>query len=161
MAASGFGLSLRCGLGCFQLVLRVRLQYEIANAFLRARVPLLNGLAMVSAVTRSKKLADEVRILARWARRREGKTLSPEASVRIALVAAAANGDATAWSNFVGEWIIELGFADMTLEQAIALQGDLYRLFHLDPSLWETCGRAEAALAAFVASFPDSADQNT
>jgi hypothetical protein len=119
--------------------------------------PLLNSLAMVSAITRSKELADEVRILARGARRREGKKLSPEKSARVALVAAAANRDEPAWSNFVGEWLTELAFADMTVEQAVALQGDLYTLFHLEPALWETCSRAEAALSAFVAAFPDSA----
>jgi len=122
--------------------------------------PLLNSLAMVSAVTRSKELADEVRILARGARRRDGMKLSPEASARIALVAAAANRDVSAWSSFVGEWFTELAFADMTVKQAVALQGDLYTLFHLEPALWETCGRAEAALSAFIESFPDQLAQS-
>ena len=112
---------------------------------------------MVSAVSRSKELADEVRILARGARRREGKKLSPEASARIALIAAAAHQDETTWSSFVGEWLTELGFADMTADQATALQGWLYILFHLEPRFWENCGRGEAALAAFVASVPESA----
>jgi hypothetical protein len=117
---------------------------------------LVNGLAMVSAVTRTKELAAEVRILARGARRREGKKLSPEASARIALIAAAAHRDDVAWSNFIGEWLTELAFADMTVDQATALQGSLYTLFHLEPRLWENCGRAEAALVAFVASVPES-----
>lgn len=121
---------------------------------------LLNGLATVSAVTRSKALADEVRILSRAARRRAGNNLTPEAIARIALVAAAANNDLTAWSNFVGDWLTELAFADMTREQALALQGDLYRLLHVEPVLWETCGRAEAALSAFVGSLPDDADES-
>ena len=49
----------------------------------------------------------------------------------------------------------KLGFADMTIDQAAALQGSLYTLFHLEPRLWENCGRGEAALAAFVASVPE------
>jgi hypothetical protein len=118
----------------------------------------LNGLATVSAVTRSRVLADEVRILSRGALRRTGTNLTPEAVARIALVAAAANSDLAAWGNFLGDWLTELAFADMTREQGIALQGDLYRLLHAEPVLWETCGRAEAALSAFVESFPDDAE---
>ena len=139
-----------------QALRRVGYQLRKVNAADDA-FPLLNGLAMVSAVSRSKELADEVRILARGARRREGKKLSPEASARIALIAAAAHQDETAWSNFVGEWLTELGFADMTADQATDLQRWLYILFHLEPLFWENCGRGEAALAAFVASVPESA----
>src|SRR5947209_8028066 len=77
---------------------------------------LLNGLAMVSAVTRSRVLADEVRILSRGALRRPGTRLTPEAIARIALVAAAANNELPAWSKFLGDWLAELAFAEMTRE---------------------------------------------
>lgn len=117
--------------------------------------PLLHGLAKVSAVTRSKALADEIRVLSRAARRRTGSTLSPEAVARIALVAAAANGEFAAWSSFVGDWLAELAFVDMSREQASALQADIHTLLHIEPLLWETCGRAEAALSAFLESFPE------
>jgi len=116
--------------------------------------PLLHGLAMVSAVTRSKDLADEVRVLARGARRRGGKNPSPAAIAKTALVAAAAYKDPTAWSNFLGAWLCELAFVDMTRDEALDLQRDLYTLFHVEPTLWETCGRAEAAVTALVSSFP-------
>jgi hypothetical protein len=122
--------------------------------------PLLHGLAMVSAVTRSRALADEVRVLARAARRRPGSTLSPEAVARIALVAAASNKEFGAWSNFLGDWLAELAFADMSMEQASGLQGDLHTLLHIEPLLWETCGRAEAALSAFIESFPEEPAQS-
>jgi hypothetical protein len=121
-------------------------------------VALLEGLAMVCAVTRSRTLADEVRVLARGARRRRGSTFTPRAIARIGLIAAAANKDLRAWSDFVGEWLTELAFADMTREQAVELYEDIYILCHLERSLWETCGRAEAATAAFVESFPNSGD---
>jgi hypothetical protein len=116
--------------------------------------PLLHGLAKVSAVTRSKTLADEVRVLSRAARRRAGSTLSPESLARIVLVAAAANDDFAKWSTFVGDWLAELAFLEMSREEAIALQSDVRALLHIEPLLWETCGRAEAALSALLESFP-------
>ncbi len=118
---------------------------------------LLNGLAVVSAVTRSVALANEVRNLCRVARRRADCGLSLEGVARVAVVAAAANSDLAAWSETVGDWLNELAFEDMTCEEAIALQRKIYALLHVEPALWETCGRAEAALSAFVKSFPDVA----
>ena len=53
--------------------------------------PLLNGLALVSAVTRSTALAAEVRNLCRVARRRAARNLPLEVVARVALMAAAAN----------------------------------------------------------------------
>lgn len=119
--------------------------------------PLLHGLAKVAAVTRSTELAHEVRILARGVRRKSAKDLSPAEITIIALVAAAANKDSVAWSDFIGDWLTELAFVDMSQEEALALQADIYRLLHLEPTLWETCGRAEAAIAALVGSRPDPA----
>jgi hypothetical protein len=117
-------------------------------------VPLIRNLAMVAAVTRSKALAGEVRVLDRVARRLYGSTLSPEASLRIALISAAANADSNEWGEFVGEWLIELAFSEMTMDQAIDLKETLRLLLHIEPPLWSTCGRAEAALSSFIASFP-------
>ena len=121
---------------------------------------LLNGLAMVSAVTRSLALANEVRNLSRVARRRTRNSLPLDVVARVALVAAAASADMSAWSDVVGGWFTELAFADMTREEAIALQGQLYALLHVEPILWETCGRAEAALSAFLKSLPDDAEED-
>ena len=120
---------------------------------------LLNGLAMVSAVTRSTALSNEVRNLCRVARRRARNSLPLDVVARVALVAAAASMDLDAWSEVVGDWVTELVFADMTREEAIALQGDLVALLHVEPILWETCGRAEAALSAFLKSLPDDAEE--
>jgi hypothetical protein len=119
--------------------------------------PLLHGLAKVAAVTRSAELAGEVRILVRAVRRGRSKRLSPEACARIALVASGANSEQSGWAKSIGEWLTELAFSEMTIEEAVSLQSDVHMLLHIDPDLWGTCGRAEAALAAFVASMPDSA----
>jgi hypothetical protein len=119
--------------------------------------PLLHGLAKVAAVTRSAELAGEVRILARANRRGGSKKLSPEACARIGLVAAAAHSEQSAWAKTIGEWLTELAFAEMTAGEAVSLQSDVHLLLHIEPDLWATCGRAQAALAAFVASTPDPA----
>lgn len=118
---------------------------------------LLHGLAKVAAVTRSAELAGEVRILVRAVSRGRSKRLSPEACARIALVASAANSEQSDWAKSVGDWLTELAFSEMTAEEAVTLQSDVQSLLHIDPDLWGTCGRAEAALAAFVASTPNSA----
>jgi len=133
---------------------RVRYQLRQVDAHDDA-FPLLHGLATVAAVTRSAELAAEVRVLARAARRRDVGRLSPEACARIALIAAAANAERSPWGKCIGEWLTELAFSEMALEEAGSLQSDLQMLLHLEPDLWETCGRAEAALAAFVASASD------
>ena len=121
---------------------------------------LLNGLAIVSAVTRSTALANEVRTLCRVARRRAPNNLPLEVVARVALVAAAASNDLSAWTDVVGDWLTELALADMSREEAIALQGDLSALLHIEPLLWGTCGRAEAALSAFLKSLPDDAEED-
>ena len=45
--------------------------------------------------------------------------------------------------DFIGDWLTELAFVDMSREEAHALQAEIYRLLHLEPTLWETCGRAK------------------
>jgi hypothetical protein len=110
---------------------------------------LLMGLASVAAVTRNPGLAEEVRILVRVVRRRPGVEIEPDNAMRIALVAAAAFQDSTNWCRFVGEWLTELAFEDMTLEKAETMLAHIHILCQLEPLLWETCGRAEAALSAF------------
>jgi hypothetical protein len=113
---------------------------------------LLSGLATVAAVTRSSELADEVRILARVLRRRPGVEIAPEDALRIALVAAASHPDKAHWCKFVGDWLIELAYEDMSHEKAVNLYQLVGILSLLEPNLWETCARAEAALAAYVQS---------
>jgi hypothetical protein len=111
--------------------------------------PLLFGLASVAAVTRNHGLAEEVRILARVVRRKPEVEIEPDNAMRIALVAAAAFKDSANWCRFVGEWLTELAFEDMTREKAETMLAYIHIFCQLEPLLWETSGRAEAALAAF------------
>jgi hypothetical protein len=113
---------------------------------------LLSGLATVAAVTRSSELADEVRILARVLRRRPGVEISPENALRIAMIAAASHQGKADWCKFVGEWLTELSYEDMSREKAIMLYRHVQVLCQLEPNLWETCARAEAALSAYLQS---------
>jgi hypothetical protein len=113
---------------------------------------LLSGLARVASVTRSTDLADEVRILMRVVRRKAGIDISQENAMRIAFVAAAAHADVAKWCEFVGECMTELAFEHMSLNQALALRQSLRILRELEPRLWVTTARADAAILAFVDS---------
>ncbi|MDF0585042.1 hypothetical protein P0R28_36695 [Bradyrhizobium yuanmingense] len=113
---------------------------------------LLSGLATVAAVTRSAELADEVRILVRVFRRKPGADIAPDSAMRIALICGASHTDKPQWCKFVGDWLTELSFEDMSRETALNLHEHIRLLCKLEPDLWETCGRAEAALAAYIKS---------
>ena len=133
---------------------RVGYQFRKSNGDDEA-FALLNGLAMVGAVTRSTALANGVRILARIGRRRVKESFPPDAVARVALMAAAANEGFSAWKEAVGDWVTELAFAQMSREEAIVLQQVLGVLLEIEPRLWPECGRAVAALQAVVRSLPD------
>jgi len=113
---------------------------------------LLSGLAVVAAVTRSAELADEVRILVRVFRRRPGIDIAPEDAMRIAMIAAASHVDKAKWCTFVGDWLTELAFEDMPREKAAFLHQHVRVFCQLEPNLWETCARAEAALSSYIKS---------
>jgi hypothetical protein len=113
---------------------------------------LLSGLAIVAAVTRSSDLSDDVRVLARVVRRRPGFHFSPNDLLRIGLIAAAAHENAEKWRGFVGDWVNELAFEEMTGQEAARLCEQVRLLCHLDPDLWATCSRGHAACEAFAAS---------
>ncbi|QWG22208.1 hypothetical protein KMZ93_19820 [Bradyrhizobium sediminis] len=130
-----------------------RAKYELRNMRSQDEAfALLSGLATVAAVTRSAELADEVRILVRVFRRKPGADIAPDSAMRIALICAASNADKPKWCTFVGDWLTELSFEDMSRETATNLHEHIRLLCKLEPDLWETCGRAEAALAAYVDS---------
>jgi hypothetical protein len=113
---------------------------------------LLIGLATVAAVTRSAELADEVRILVRVFRRKPGVDIAPDNAMRIALISAASHADKPQWCTFLGDWLTELSFEEMSREIATNLREYIWLLCKLEPDLWETCGRAEAALTAYIES---------
>lgn len=113
---------------------------------------LVVGLATVAAVTRTPELSGEIRILLRGLRRRPGGQISRQSAWRIGMVAAAATEDPHEWCRFVGDWITELAFEDMKREEAAELLEWIDALCRVDPQLWETCSRAEAALRALWGS---------
>ena len=113
---------------------------------------LLSGLATVASVTRSADLAEEVRILMRVVRRKVGIDISQENAMRISLVAAAAHADIAEWCKFVGDCMTEFAFEDMSLDEALALRHNIRILRELEPRLWVTTARADAAISALVDS---------
>jgi hypothetical protein len=109
---------------------------------------ILRGLATVAAVTRSVELADEFRILVRRCRQEPGRDVSAEDALWLGLIAAAAHSDRRSWCQYVGEWITELAFQPLQQNELDRLYTHLELLCHIEPELWVTCGRAEAALSS-------------
>ncbi len=114
---------------------------------------LLSGLATVAAVTRSGDLASEIRILVRVERRRPTPGLTLDNAMCIALIAAAAHADRGKWCDFVGDWVTELSFGEMTRVECVQLLEELQTLRLLEPHLWPTVAKADAALSALLQSF--------
>ncbi len=110
---------------------------------------ILNGLAIVAAVTRSRSLADELRILVRRYRHDSQYSISIEEAMRIYLVASAALEDLIEWREFIGECITELSFDEMEQNEGELLRENLLILLNLVPELWVSCSKADASLNAF------------
>jgi hypothetical protein len=111
---------------------------------------ILNGLATVAAITRNLALADELRVLVRTYMHDSEYILPLEEVIKIALVAAASRADLDDWKEFVGDWLTELAFSNLTNDDGERLYSHLQCLFITVPELWITCGRAEAALTAYI-----------
>jgi len=111
---------------------------------------LLVGLATIASVTRSTELADEVRILARVMRRRPGVTLEPDSLMRIGMIAAAANADVDQWARRVGDWLTEVSVDPMDKDTALQMRSHVRRLCELEPHLWKTCAKADAAFSVLI-----------
>lgn len=129
-----------------------RSSYRIANVKDRSELlAILNGLASVAAVSRSRVLADELRILVRRYRHDVQYAISAEEDMRVCLVAAASREDLNAWIEFAGEWMTELSFGELKDDDGEVLHSHLQSLCHAVPNLWASCGRADAALKSFNA----------
>lgn len=109
----------------------------------------LIGLSYVAAINRNKALSDEIRLLVRRYRDHNQYGFSMDIAVVICLVACASLSQFDDWKDYVGEWLTELAFTDMTKKEGIEFRSNLKILLHITPELWFTCGRAEAALSAF------------
>ena len=108
---------------------------------------ILSGLATVSAATRNRALADELRIVARGYRNGDLYDLSSGEETAVCLMAAASRTDLDGWAEFVGDWMTELAF-EAKEDEAKSLLVQLEYLCHIVPELWISCGRACAALKA-------------
>ena len=123
--------------------------HRLANVEDRSQLlGVLNGLATVAAVTRSRVLAGELRMLVRRYRRDPQYSLSIEEAMRLCLVAAASHADLNEWREFSGDWLTELAFGDLEGDDGEVLYSHLQCLSHAVPELWVSTGRADAALMA-------------
>ena len=122
--------------------------YRISNLESREQlVAVLNGLSMVAAVTGSRMLADELRILVRVYRKDPSYKVSVGEELFLCLMAAANHSDLDEWKEFVGNWITETSF-ESEAENADTFRSQLQYLCHIVPELWLSCDRAYAALSA-------------
>ncbi len=111
---------------------------------------LLFGLATAAAVTKSPDLAQQVQILTRITRRKVGVTFAIYEYLRIALMASASHSEIGAWSESVGDWLTELAFGDLDKGTAATLHSHIHVLCRIEPTLWTTCSKAEAACMALA-----------
>lgn len=125
--------------------------YTIANLKDKTQlVGILNGLAIVAAVSRNPSLADELRILVRRYSHDSQYGFTVTEAMRTCLMASAAREDLMEWRKFVGEWLTELAFGEFEDNEGERLHSLLKRLLHSVPELWVSCARADAALQAWL-----------
>ena len=152
-ALVNFALLYPIGADHAELAVKVlkRADYHLRNIEDKSQLfAILDGLAKVAAVSRSPKLADELRILVRRYRHDAEYALSIEEVIRICLVAAASRSGLNEWTEFVGDWLTELAFGDLKDDEVPVFYVQLTRLCHVVPELWVSCGRADAALSALI-----------
>lgn len=126
-------------------------KYRLSKIEDRAHlITVLNGLANVAAVTRCKELADELRIIDRKYRRDQQFLLSVDESMLLCLASSSSRSELIDWCDFVGQWITELAFFEITDKDARLLHMNLRLLLHSVPELWLYCSEAEAAIRAFM-----------
>jgi hypothetical protein len=113
-------------------------------------IPFLLGLATLSAVTRSHKLADGLFTLLWNYRHQYPGELDVDTALRVAMMACASRSALTDWCGCVGNFMTDLAFQKLTPDEAIRLHSHLLVLCHLVPELWAACGQAEASLQSFV-----------
>ena len=113
-------------------------------------ISILFGLARVAAVSRSTSLAQEIPILARKYRHDPQFRLPIDQSVWLILSAGAAFDDHDEWLKFVGDSLLNLSYEEMTRSQADSVFAMLSWLRDIDPFLWKTTSRADAALKSLL-----------
>lgn len=107
----------------------------------------LVGLGYVAAAHRNVALAEQVRVLARSRRFSSATPIAVDDDMHLALVAAAANADLSAWRQAVGDWILEVASSVSTSDAAQDCASWIEALCEIDPALHCNLGRSRAALA--------------
>ena len=102
----------------------------------------LNGLAQVACMTRSKKFAASVTILSRLYRDYIDVDSEPENYLAIGLVAGAAFDDKEGWAEYIGQWCTEVAYLPIGEDATERIEVMLERLCILDPYLYYTCSKA-------------------
>lgn len=102
----------------------------------------LNGLAQVACMTRSKKLAASVTILSRLYRDYIDVDSEPENYLAIGFVAGAAFEDKNGWAEYIGQWCTELAYLPISEDSIERMERMLERLCILEPYLYYTCSKA-------------------
>ena len=108
----------------------------------------LVGLAVAAAVNRSHALADELFTVVRSYRRFSRDQLDLDAAFRIGIIACASRSDLREWCQCVGALIADLGFGELSREEAASLYPSVVGLCDLVPELWSACGQGIAAIEA-------------
>lgn len=102
----------------------------------------LNGLAQVSCMTRSKRLATSVMVLSRIYRDYIDIDSDPQNYMAIGIVAGAAFEDKDEWSEYIGKWCTELAYLPICEEAIGRVTLMLERLCILEPYLYNTYSKA-------------------
>lgn len=102
----------------------------------------VNGLAQVSCMTRSKKLAESVMILSRLYRDYIDVDSEPQNYLAVGVVAGAAFRDKDGWAEFIGQWCTELAYLSISEESVSRVREMLERLCVIEPYLYHTCSKA-------------------
>lgn len=113
---------------------------------------MLKELAIIAACTRSTKLAKQIRVVVRRYRQNALASLDIGATMEICLYASASYSDTDGWVRFLGNWIEELAFGDLTDSECEVLRSYIEGLTHVVPQLWASCAKADAALAAYCSA---------
>lgn len=102
----------------------------------------LSGLAQVSCMTRSRKLAASVVILSRLYRDYIDVNSDPENYLSLGVVAGAAFEDKNGWAEFIGQWCTELAYLPISEDAILKIEVMLERFCILEPYLYHTCSKA-------------------
>ncbi len=102
----------------------------------------LNGLAQVACMTRSRKFATSVMILSRLYRDYIDVDSEPENYLAIGFVAGAAFEDKEGWAEYIGQWCTELAYLPISEGAIEKIEVMLERLCILEPYLYYTCSKA-------------------